>query len=138
MPIAENPMTLRSQIALALVVLAGVVTIFSLLRRRQISEGLFYLWLIVFAGMLVVGLSFDVQMALARLVGSYAVISTMLLLALAFLFGASLVYSILLSRMSTRVRDLTSYIAEMRLDVDDLSRGAAEPRPARSETEKKS
>ncbi len=122
---AENPMTLRSQVALAAVILAGVVTIFMLLRRRHISEGLFYLWLIVFAGMSIVGLSHNVQMALARLVGTYAVISTMLLLALGFLFGASLVYSILLSKQSTKIRDLTSYIAEMRLDIDDLRRSEA-------------
>ena len=138
MTVVENPMTLRSQIALAAVVLAGVVTIVALLRRRKISEGLFYLWLIVFAGMLIVGLSFRVQMALARLVGSYQVISTMLLLALGFLFGASLVYSILLSKMSTRIRDLTSYIAEMRLDIDDLNRAAVERPAARPDTEDKS
>jgi len=107
---------------MAAIAVAGVAVIVSLLRRRRISEGLFYLWLAVFAGILLVGLSRDVQVGLTHLLGTYAVISTMLLLALGFLFGASLVYSVMLHNMSVQVRDLTSYVAELRLDIDDLQR----------------
>jgi hypothetical protein len=125
-----NPMTLRSQLGMATIAVAGVVVIVSLLRRRRISEGLFYLWLSVFAGILLVGLSRDVQVGLTHLLGTYAVISTMLLLALGFLFGASLVYSVLLHNMSVQVRDLTSYVAELRLDIDDLQKRLAQTAPA--------
>jgi hypothetical protein len=126
-------MTLRSQLGMAAIAVAGVVVIVSLLRRRRISEGLFYLWLAVFAGILLVGLSRDVQVGLTHLLGTYAVISTMLLLALGFLFGASLVYSVMLHNMGLQVRDLTSYVAELRLDLDDLQkRGTA---PSRQEAE---
>ena len=111
---------------MAAIAVAGVAVIVSLLRRRRISEGLFYLWLAVFAGILLVGLSRDVQVGLTHLLGTYAVISTMLLLALGFLFGASLVYSVMLHNMSVQVRDLTSYVAELRLDIDDLQRRKAE------------
>jgi hypothetical protein len=107
---------------MAAIAVAGVVVIVSLLRRRRISEGLFYLWLAVFAGILLVGLSRDVQVGLTHLLGTYAVISTMLLLALGFLFGASLVYSVMLHNMGLQVRDLTSYVAELRLDLDDLQK----------------
>jgi uncharacterized iron-regulated membrane protein len=84
----------------------------------------------VFAGILLVGLSRDVQVGLTHLLGTYAVISTMLLLALGFLFGASLVYSVLLHNMSVQVRDLTSYVAELRLDIDDLQKRLAQTAPA--------
>jgi len=118
---------------MAAIAVAGVVVIVSLLRRRRISEGLFYLWLAVFAGILLVGLSRDVQVGLTHLLGTYAVISTMLLLALGFLFGASLVYSVMLHNMGLQVRDLTSYVAELRLDLDDLQkRGTA---PSKQEAE---
>ena len=115
-----NPMTFRSQLGLALVGVSGVLMILWLLRKRRINEGLFYLWLIVFSGILVVGVSHRIQVVLATLVGTYSAVSTMLLLALGFLFGASLVYSVLLSNNAARIRDLTTYVAEIRLDVDDL------------------
>lgn len=122
-----NPMTLRSQLGIAFVAVLGVVIIIRLLQKRRINEGLFYLWLVVFGGMFVVGVSHRVQLLLAKLTGAYSAVSTMLLLALGFLFGASLVYSMLISNMSARIRDLTSYVAEIRLDVDELqTRGTAE------------
>jgi hypothetical protein len=45
----------------------------------------------------------------------------MLLLSLGFLFGASLVYSVLISNTNSKIRELTSFVAELRLDVDDLA-----------------
>lgn len=115
-----NPMTLRSQAGLALVAITGLVIIVWLLRKRRINEELFYLWLAVFAGIFVVGVSHRVQVALATVAGTYSAVSTMLLLALGFLFGASLVYSVLITNNTARIRDLTAYIAELRLDVDEL------------------
>lgn len=115
-----NPMTVRSQIMIAAIAVMGLVTIVRLLQKRRINEGLFYLWLFVFIGMSVVAVSHRVQSLLAAISGAYSAVSTMLLLALGFLFGASLVYSILISNMSARIRDITSYVAEIRLDVDDL------------------
>ena len=115
-----NPMSVRSQITIAAVAILGLITLVRLLQKRRINEGLFYLWLVVFIGMSVVAVSHRVQSLLAQLTGAYSAVSTMLLLALGFLFGASLVYSILISHMSARIRDITTYVAELRLDVDDL------------------
>lgn len=127
-----NPMTLRSQIGLALVAVSGIAMIVWLLRKRRINEELFYLWLIVFAGIFIVGASHRVQVGLSTLLGTYSAVSTMLLLALGFLFGASLVYSVLLSHNAARIRDLTAYVAELRLDLDELlaARETSPPGPA--------
>lgn len=115
-----NPMSTRSQITIAAIAILGLITLVRLLQKRRINEGLFYLWLLVFIGMSVVAVSHRVQSMLAQLTGAYSAVSTMMLLALGFLFGASLVYSILISNMSAKIRDITSYVAELRLDLDDL------------------
>jgi hypothetical protein len=120
MMITEYGMTLKSQIAMVCIVVFGVGMIVWLLHRRKITESLFYFWLIVFAGMLLVGVSHQIQSLLTRLIGSYSSLSTMLFLALSFLFGASMVYSVLISNMSARIRDITVYMAEMRLDIDEF------------------
>ena len=46
----------------------------------------------------------------------------MLFLALGFLFLASLIYSVLISNLNVKLREMTSYIATMRLDVDELQK----------------
>jgi hypothetical protein len=114
-----EPMTLRSQIGVGLIGLLGVLLIGWLLQRRKINEGLFYLWLVVFLGILTVGTSHHVQVWLTRLIGAYDPISTMLLFSLAFLFGATLIFSVVISSLVTRIRDLTGYIAVLRLDLDE-------------------
>lgn len=124
-----NPMTLRSQLGIAITAILGLVTIVRLLQKRRINEGLFYLWMIVFVGMLIVGMSHRLQALLADLSGAYSAVSTMLLLSLGFLFGAALIYSIMITNMNAKIRDITSYVAELRLDIDSLQsdRRAAEP-----------
>jgi CBS domain-containing protein len=118
---AESAMTLKSQIAVACFVILCISMIIRLLQKRKITESLFYFWLIVFVGVLIVAMSHGIQNLLTRLIGSYSPLSTMLFLALAFLFGVSMVYSVLLSSLSAKIRDMTAYVAEMRLDMDELA-----------------
>jgi CBS domain-containing protein len=117
---AASGMTLKSQIAIAIFVILCISMIIRLLQKQKITESLFYFWLIVFIGVLIVGMSHTIQNMLTRLIGSYSPLSTMLFLALCFLFGVSMVYSVLISNLSARIRDITSYVAEVRLDVDEL------------------
>ena len=118
---AESAMTLKSQIAVACFVILCISMIIRLLQKRKITESLFYFWLIVFVGVLIVAMSHGIQILLTRLIGSYSPLSTMLFLALAFLFGVSMVYSVLLSGLSSKIRDMTAYVAEMRLDMDETA-----------------
>jgi hypothetical protein len=122
-----NPMTLTSQLSVAAVGALGIFIMLSLLRKRRLNESLFYFWLVIFLGIIAVGSSNRLQIAITRMIGAYDPISAMLLLALGFLFGAALVYSVLISGLNAKIRDLTSYVAELRLDVDDL--GASEIHP---------
>ena len=111
-------MTLESRLTVAMIGVVGILLILRLLQKRQITEGLFYLWLTVFSGIIFVGTSHRIQVALTRFIGAYDPVSTLLLLALAFLFAAALFSSILISAMNARIRDLTAYVAEIRLDLD--------------------
>ena len=128
MPIG-NPMTLRSQIAIVLFVSLGIGSIVYLLYKRKINESLFYLWLIVFIGVLMVGVSRRVQLILTTLIGSYSPLSSMLLFSLSFLFFTSLIYSILISSINSKLRDIISYVAQLRLDLDEL-KGSLSTRPS--------
>ena len=120
MEIIDYGMTLQSQIAIAIFVLLCILMILWLLMRRKITESLFYFWLVVFIGMLIVGISNQMRNLLTDIIGAYSPLSTMLFLALAFLFGASMVYSVLLSNFSAKIRDITIYAAKLRLDLDEL------------------
>jgi len=120
--ITGNPMTTKSQLAIVVFVLLAVLLIIRLLQQRKINESLFYLWFIIFIGIFVVAISHGIQMRLAAIIGSYSALSTMLFLALGFLFLASLMYSVLISNLNVKLREMTSYIATMRLDVDDLQK----------------
>lgn len=120
--VSGNPMTAKSQLAIVIFVLLAVLLIIRLLQQRKINESLFYLWLIIFIGIFVVAVSHGIQKRLADIIGSYSALSTMLFLALGFLFLASLIYSVLISNLNVKLREMTSYIATMRLDVDDLQK----------------
>ena len=118
--IIGNPMTLKSQLSVLAVGLLGIFVILRLVQTRRMNEGLFYVWLVVFAGICIVAISRRVQLLLTLVIGAYSPLSAMLFVALGFLIGASLAYSVLLSRLSSQVRDITAYIAEIRLDVDEF------------------
>jgi len=120
--VSGNPMTAKSQLAIVVFVLLAVLLIIRLLQQRKINESLFYLWLIIFIGIFVVAVSHGIQKRLADIIGSYSALSTMLFLALGFLFLASLMYSVLISNLNVKLREMTSYIATIRLDVDDLQK----------------
>ena len=126
--IMGNPMTLRSQLSVAAVGILGIIIMLWLLRKKRLNESLFFFWLLIFLGIITVGVSDRIQTTLTVLIGAYDSISTMLLLALGFLFGAAMVYSVLFSSINAKIRDLTSYIAELRLDLDDLSGALANSR----------
>jgi hypothetical protein len=118
--IQGNPMSLRSQLLIAALALLGLLVLILQLKKRRINEPLFFLWAIVFMGILIVGISPRLQMVLTRLVGAQSAISMMLLLALGFLFGASLVYSFVISKMRAEMNEFVYYVAELRLDIDEL------------------
>ena len=126
--IMGNPMTLRSQLSVAAVGILGIIIMLWLLRKKRLNESLFFFWLLIFLGIITVGVSDRIQTTLTVLIGAYDSISTMLLLALGFLFGAAMVYSVLFSSINAKIRDLTSYVAELRLDLDDLSGALANSR----------
>jgi hypothetical protein len=122
-----NPMTLTSQLSMGAVGALGILVMLWLLRKRRLNESLFYFWLAIFLGIIAVGISNRLQITLTRVIGAYDPISAMLLLALGFLFGAAMVYSVLISGLNAKIRDLTTYVAELRLDVDDLAAPAVHP-----------
>jgi hypothetical protein len=115
-----NPMTFKSKIAIGCLSAVGLIFIIWLLKKRKINEELFYLWFIVFCGIFIIGISRRIQIALTELIGTYSPVSSMIFLALGFVFGACLVYSILISDIKSNLRDITSYIGEIRLDVDEI------------------
>jgi hypothetical protein len=122
-----NPMTLTSQLAVGAIGALGIFVMVWLLRKRRLNESLFYFWLAIFLGIIAVGVSNTLQITLTRIIGAYDPISAMLLLALGFLFGAAMVYSVLISGLNAKIRDLTTYVAELRLDVDDLTETEGPP-----------
>ena len=127
-------MTIQTQIAIGCFVLLCIGMIIWLLVKHKITEGLFYFWLVVFLGMLAVGISNHTRIFLTEIIGSHSPLSTMLFLALGFLFGASMVYSVLISNMGAKIRDITVYVAELRLDLDDLRREKGEGEEAPEES----
>lgn len=85
--------------------------IVELVRRRRLREEYSWLWLLAAGAMVVLVVWFRLLMIITHLVGAVTPINTLLLFAVLFLFAIAVHYSVIVSRLTSQVKNLAQELA---------------------------
>lgn len=85
--------------------------ILELVRRRRLREEYSWLWLLAAGAMVVLVVWFRLLMIITHLVGAVTPINTLLLFAVLFLFAIAVHYSVIVSRLTSQVKNLAQELA---------------------------
>ncbi len=112
----------------ALAIAGSAVVFFAvleLIRRGRLKERYSLLWLFAGIVMLVLSLSRGLLESIAHLVGIFYAPSLLFLVAFIFLLAITLHYSVIISGLSEKNRQLAQEIALLRMKMDELGRQQA-------------
>ena len=104
-------MTPRQQVVSVLIAVFIFLLIFYLVRGRKLKEEYSWLWLMTGAVTIVLTLWRGLIQLMSRLIGSMTVTTTLFLFALIFLVLLSLQFSVAISLLVNRVKNLNQEIA---------------------------
>jgi len=85
--------------------------ILELVRRRRLREEYSWLWLLTGAAMIVLVGWQQLLFMITRLIGAVSPLTTLLLFSLLFLLAIAIHYSIIISRLTTQVKNLAQELA---------------------------
>ena len=105
--------------------------IVELVRRRRLREEYSWLWLLTSGAMIVLVVWFQLLLGITSLVGSVTPITTLLLFAVLFLFAIVVHYSVIISKLTTQVKNLAQELALVSNKMRDLA-GAPKEAPRQS------
>ncbi len=112
----------------ALLVCAGIFAVtVAMVRRRQLREEYSVLWLATSVVMFVLVLRYEWLVALTDLIGAALPTTTLFLGAIIFLFLIAMQFSIKLSDLSDKVKNLAQENALLRAELGEQNSGAAQP-----------
>lgn len=112
---------LKQQVLAIMFSLGLMLLIVELVRRRKLREEYSFLWLAVGFVILVVGVWFDLLLAVTRLIGLEAPVSGLFFFGIMFLMVNAIYFSIRISAMTEQVKDLAQENAILRAEIADLS-----------------
>jgi hypothetical protein len=107
--------TPRQKVFAICVSIALLATIVELVRRRKLREEYSWLWVTAGVVILALALSYDFVRWLTHLVGAATPTTTVFLLGILFLVAVTVQYSIRLSDISRRAKDLAQELALMKM-----------------------
>lgn len=112
-------MTPRQQIFSILVALAIFIIIFYLVRSRRLREEYSWLWLVIGLLVLISASFYGLMEWLTGMIGSMTVTTTLFLFALIFLVLLNLQFSVAISLLVNRVKNLTQEVAILKAKFKD-------------------
>jgi len=115
-------MPLRNQIVALVVGIGMLLLIIELVRRRKLLEEYSWLWLMTGSGILILALWFNLLKWITHLVGAVTPSSTIFLFAFLFLILISLHFSVVISRLTKRVKDLAQRYALLELELERMKK----------------
>jgi len=99
-------LTLHQTIFALVTSLLAFLFVLELVRRRRLREEYSWLWLLT-AGLMVVMVAwYKLLLVITRVVGAVTPLNTLLLCAVLFLFAIAVHYSVIISRLTTQVKNL--------------------------------
>jgi hypothetical protein len=104
-------LTLHQTVFALLTSLVTFTFILELVRRRRLREEYSWLWLLTSGAMVLLVVWFQLLVMVTRLVGAVTPLNTLLLFAVLFLFAISVHYSVIVSRLTSQVKNLAQELA---------------------------
>lgn len=125
-------MPVRNKVVALAVGIGVLLLIIELVRRRKLREEYSWLWLMTGSGILILALWFDLLKWITHLVGAVTPSSTIFLFAFLFLILISLHFSVVISRLTDRHKELAQRYALLELELNELKKRSGR-RPQRTD-----
>lgn len=107
-PTMMTPHQSRFALVTALIVL---LLILELVRRRRLREEYSWLWLLTGATMIMLVVWYRLVLAITRVIGAVSPVTTLLLFSSLFLLAIAVHYSVIISTLTTQVKNLSQELA---------------------------
>lgn len=109
------------------------LVIIELVRRRRLREEYSWLWLLTGLTMILLVVWQRFLLLITRLIGAVTPVNTLLLFSLLFLLAIAIHYSVIISRLTTQVKNLAQELALLGNQLDRTSKSERRIGPARLE-----
>jgi hypothetical protein len=120
-------MPVRNKVVALVVGLLMLLLVIELVRRRKLREEYSWLWLMTGSSILLLTLWFDLLKWITHLVGAISPSSTIFLFAFLFLVFISLHFSVVISKLTDRNKELAQRYALLELEVQELKKKNLSP-----------
>lgn len=120
-------MDMRQKILAAVFGIALLVVIVELVRRRRLKEEYSLLWIVAGLAVAAVGLNYRLLEGITQLIGAGWTSSTLFFFGIFFLMALALQFSVKISSLETRVKNLTQELALLRADAARSSESTSPP-----------
>lgn len=107
-------MDIRQRILAAVCGIGMLIVIIELVRRRKLKEEYSILWLIAGVAIVIIGLHHGLLIAVTRLIGAGWTSSTLFFFGILFVLALCLQFSVRISAMETRLKNLAQEVAILR------------------------
>ena len=115
-------MSLRIKIVTFVICIAMLLLIVDLVRRRKLREEYSQLWFASWLGILILMVWFDLLKWVSHLIGAVSTVSTLFLFAFMFLILISLHFSVVISKLTDKIKDLSQQHALLQNELEDIKR----------------
>jgi hypothetical protein len=99
--------------------LLAFLFVLELVRRRRLREEYSWLWLLTAGVMVLLVVWYRLLIVITHVVGAVTPINTLLLCAVLFLFAIAVHYSVIISRLTTQVKNLAQELALLSSQVEE-------------------
>jgi hypothetical protein len=113
-------MPIRNKMVALIFGIGMLILIIDLVRRRKLREEYSWLWLMTSSGILLLTLWFGLLKWVTHVVGAIAPASTIFLFAFLFLILISLHFSVVISKLTDRNKELAQRYALLELELREL------------------
>lgn len=113
-------MLLRQKIMAVTVSLIILFTIIHLVRKRKLREEFSWLWILTGISILILAIWYQLLDYVSVLIGAFLPVSTLFFFGIIFLLCISLHFSVKISELTNRLKDVSQKVAIMELYVNEL------------------
>ncbi len=110
-------MPLHQKIFAVIATVSIFVLILELLRRRTLKEEYSWLWILTGFAMIVLVFWYELLVIITELIGAVTPTTTLFIFSIIFLLFVSIHYSVIISKLTHQLKDLTQEIAILKSEM---------------------